>query len=239
VRAFHRIAGAIVAAQLFVWIVTGLLFNVKYRYDEAYERLTPVPAQAEGSGPWVSPADAFARIGATEASLREVRLLHDNRGYLYLFDVGPDAAPTLHLADAHTGQPVSALDAEGAEAVLRSALLRSKHADRYGAVKSAIRTAAPSALVGRDTDAWELTLETGQRVVVTAFAAEITHDALLNTGIDWTYNVHYMQYTPWPAVNIAIVLVFSALTLFLMTSGLWLLFEKRRRHGYGARKLRF
>jgi hypothetical protein len=35
------------------------------------------------------------------------------------------------------------------------------------------------------------------------------------------------------------VLIFSALTLALMTSGLWMLFERRRRHGYGARKLRF
>jgi uncharacterized iron-regulated membrane protein len=239
VRAFHRVAGAIVATQLLVWIVTGLLFNVKYRYDEAYERLAPVPAQTEGAGAWVSPAEAMAGNGVDAAPFRDVHLLHDNRGYLYLFDVGPDASPTLYLADARTGQPVSALDAEGAEAVLRSALLRSKHAERYGAVKSAIKTTAPSALVGRETDAWELTLETGQRVVVTAYTAEIAHDALLNTGIDWLYRVHYLQYTPWPMVNIGLVLIFSILTLSLMSSGLWMLFEKRRRHGYGARKLRF
>jgi hypothetical protein len=239
VRAFHRVAGAVVAAQLLVWIVTGLFFNLKYRYDEAYEHLEPVPAPVGGNTNWVSPADALARLGLEAATLRDVKLLHDNRGYLYLIDAGPEASPALYLADARTGQSLPALDAEGAEVALRSALLRSKHASRYGAVKSAIRTIAPSAIAGRETDAWELALETGQQVVVSAYTSEITHHALLNTGIDWIYKVHYMQYTPWKTVNIALVLVFSALTLALMTSGLWMLFERRRRHGYGARKLRF
>jgi uncharacterized iron-regulated membrane protein len=239
VRAFHRVAGAVVATQLLIWIVTGLLFNVKYRYDEAYEQLTPIPSATDGAGSWVSPADALQRSGIEASPLRNIHLLHDNRGYLYLFDVGPDASPALYLADAQTGQLVSALDAEGAEAVLRSAVQRSPHAASYGAVKSAIKTTKPSALVGRETDAWELTLETGQQVVITAYTAEISHDALLNTGIDWTYRIHYLQYTPWKPVNIALVLIFSIMTLSLVASGVSMLVEKRRRHGYGARKLRF
>jgi len=239
VRAFHRFAGAVVAIQLLIWIVTGLLFNVKYRYDEAYEVLTPVPSQSDPNQPWVSPVEALARVSGEGTALRDVRLLHDNRGYLYLFDVGPDSSPSLYLADARTGQPVPALDAEGAEAALRSALARSKHGERYGAVKSAIQTIAPSAIAGRETDAWELTLETGQKVVVSAYGAEITHDALLNSGIDWSYKIHYLQYTPWDSVNIALVLIFSILTLSLMISGIRLLLERRRSHGYGSRKLRF
>jgi uncharacterized iron-regulated membrane protein len=239
VRAFHRFAGAVVVTQLLVWVVTGLLFNVKYRYDEAYERLVPTPTPTDGSGPWVSPADALARLGIEAAQLRNVLLLHDNRGYLYLFDLGPDASPTLQLADAHTGQPTPALDAETAEAALRNSLLRSTYAEHYGAVKSAIRTSAPSLLLGRDTDAWELTLETGQRVVVNAYTAELTHDGSLNTAIDWSYRLHYMQYTPWKAVNIALVVIFSLLTLSLMISGVRLLLERPRRHGYTSRKLRF
>jgi uncharacterized iron-regulated membrane protein len=239
VRAYHRVAGAIVATQLLIWIITGLFFNVKYRYDEAYEQLAPVPAPTDSAGPWVSPVDALDRSGIEASPLRNVYLLHDNRGYLYLFDVGSDASPALHLADARTGQLVSALDAEGAEAVLRSALQRSQHAERYGAVKSAIKTAKSSTLVGRETDAWELTLATGQQVVVTAYTAEISHDALLNTAIDWTYRIHYLQYTPWKTVNIALALIFSILTLSLVASGVTILLEKRRRHSYGARKLRF
>jgi uncharacterized iron-regulated membrane protein len=239
VRAFHRVAGAVVALQLLIWIATGLFFNGKYRYDEAYEQLAPVPALTDSASPWVSPLDALERSGIGESPLRNVYLLHDNRGYLYLFDVGSDAAPALYLADARTGQSVPALDAEGAEATLRSALQRSKHSERYGAVKSAIKTAKTSALVGRETDAWELTLETGQQVVVTAYTAEISHDALLNSAIDWTYRIHYLQYTPWKTVNIALVLIFSVLTLSLVASGITMLVEKRRRHGYGARKLRF
>jgi uncharacterized iron-regulated membrane protein len=239
VRAFHRVVGAIVAAQLLIWIATGLWFNVKYRYDEAYERIAPVPAPAHGTGSWASPADALAQAGLDPSLLRNVYLLHDNRGYLYLLDVGPEATPSLHLADARTGQPVPVLDAEGAEAALRSALTRSKYADRYGATKSAIKTATPSLLTGREVEAWELTLETGQRVVVTAYTAEITHESPLNTAIDWTYRAHYMQYTPWNVVNIALVVIYSALTLLLMASGIRMLLDRRRRHNYGSRKLRF
>lgn len=42
-RRIHRVLGAVVAAQMFVWLVTGLLFNIKHRYAEAYEELAAPP----------------------------------------------------------------------------------------------------------------------------------------------------------------------------------------------------
>ena len=38
-RRAHRILGTIVALQLLIWLATGVLFNVKHRYAEAYEML--------------------------------------------------------------------------------------------------------------------------------------------------------------------------------------------------------
>ena len=237
-RAYHRVAGAVLAAQLVAWIVTGLLFNLKFGYDVAHEILTPSPAAAELPGTWVSPADALTTAGVEPASLRRVHLLQDNRGPVYLLDAGPEAAPDLRLADARTGRPLPALDAAGAEAALRSALESSKNAARYGAVAGAEPAAAPSLLLGRETPGWRLTLDTGQTVTVGAYTSEITHTSLINTFIDWTYRVHYMQYTPWRWANIALITVFSILLLSLVASGITMLRERQRRYGYGNRRIR-
>ncbi len=239
-RAYHRVAGALLAAQLAAWVLTGMLFNVKYRYDEAYEALAPVPAATDQDAHWISPGDAVTAAGVTPATLRRVRLLHDNRGYIYLVESGTDSEPQVALVDARTGQAVQPLDAAAAEAALRSALSASKHAARYGLVKTALVAPSESALLGRSTPGWQLVLDSGQTVTVNAYTSEISHTALLNTAIDWSYRVHYMQYTPWKSVNIAIISIFSLLLVSLVASGITILTEgRRRRYGYGARKLHF
>jgi uncharacterized iron-regulated membrane protein len=239
-RTYHKIAGAICALQIVVWILTGLLFNDKYRYDEVYEPLRATRAAAPTGGVWVSPAEALARAGVDPSSIARVHLLDDNRGPLYLIESGDDASPELRLANARTGELVSPLDAAGAEAALRSALASSPHAARYGEVASSEPTAAASALVGRETPAWALNLATGQTVTVNAYTAEISHKSALNRFIDLTYAVHYMQYTPWKTVNVAIVLVFSLLVLSLVASGLRLLIfgdRARQKQMFGGRRL--
>ena len=216
--------------------MTGFLFNYKYRYEEAYEPLRAIPAAAAGqAAAWASPGDAVGRAGLDPSAVRRVALLDDSRGYLYLLETGTERAPVLRLADAHTGEPVEPLDAAGAEAVLRSALTHSANAGRYGAVRRAQQVDASSTLLGRDAPAWALELDTGQTVTVNAYTAEIAHTALLNDAIDWSYRVHYMQYTPWKSVNIGIVVAFLVLLLSLVTSGLRMLIAARPRAMFGRR----
>jgi hypothetical protein len=233
-RTFHKVVGAILALQLVLWTVTGFLFNYKYRYDEAYEPLQAAPAGADAAT-WVSPGEAAGRAGLDPSGLRRVALLSDTRGYVYLLEAGTERAPDLRLADARTGAPLGPLDAAGAEAALRSAVARSAHADRYGVVRGARQVEAASALLGHETAAWELALDTGQTVTVNAYTAEIAHTALLNNVIDWTYRVHYMQYTPWKQVNIGLVIVFLVLLLSQVSSGLRMLLATRPRAMFGRR----
>ena len=218
-----------------VWVLTGFLFNLKYRYDEAYEPLKAAPAEGQPAG-WVSPADAAAKAGLDPAAVRGVSLLHDNRGYVYVLASGKPEAPELRLASAVDGSPMAPLDAAGAQAALASALNGSKNATNFGAVANATQTTGPSALLGGvQTPAWQLALASGQIVTVNAYTAEIEHTALLNDTIDWTYRVHYMQYTPWKSFNIGIVIVFLVLLLSLVGSGLRMLIALRPRAMFGRR----
>jgi len=226
VRTFHKIAGAILALQFVLWALTGFLFNYKYRYDEAYEPLKPQVARSNGA--WVSPADAAVACGIRPADLRRIELLHDNRGDLYLLVAGTDTEPVYRLANASTGVPADPLDAAAATSALRSALEKSSNAERYGTVTASRPVEAPSGLLRGSGPAWELVLDTGQTVTVNALTAEIAHKSALNDWIDWTYRVHYMQYTPWKPVNIGIVVAFLLLLLSLVASGLRLLLSSAR-----------
>lgn len=53
---------------------------------------------------------------------------------------------------------------------------------------------------------------------------EIAQTGDLNDFIDLTYRVHYLQWTPWKAVNVALVLMAAPLALGLAATGLrmWL-----------------
>lgn len=245
-RTFHKIAGAILALQLVLWTLTGFLFNYKYRYDEAYEPLKATPAAPEAPGTWVSPNDAARSVGIEPATVRTVELLHDHRGSVYLLVAGTKEAPVYHLANATNGVPIAQLDASGATATLRNALDTSPNAAKYGTVTATRQVTNASSVAGGPCPAWELSLDSGQTVTVNAVTAEISHTALLNDWIDWSYRVHYMQYTPWKPVNISVVIGFSLLLLSLIASGLRMLLSAARpRSLFGRRsyskgpKLRF
>lgn len=233
-RTFHKIAGAILALQLILWTLTGFLFGYKYRYDEAYEILR-APAPAPAAGAWASPADAAARAGIDAGSLRRVQLLGDTRGYVYLLEAGTERAPEVRLADARTGEPVAALDAPGAEAVMRGALAASPYGAHYGKVTGSRQVEAASAVLGRPATAWELALDTGQTVTVDVYTAEIAQTSPARDAIEWTYRIHNMQYTPWKPFNIALVLAFLTLVLTLVASGLRMLIAARPKAMFGRR----
>ena len=37
-RRLHRLLGAIVMVQIIIWLITGILFNIKHRYGEVVYR---------------------------------------------------------------------------------------------------------------------------------------------------------------------------------------------------------
>ncbi len=228
VRTYHKVAGAILALQIVAWAVTGLLFNYKYRYDEAYEPLSAPAAATTAPAVWATPTQAMEQAGLAPGTLRNVRLFHDARGYLYLLETGTADEPVVHLADARDGAPVAPLDEAGAAVVAKGAIAKSKNAANYGAITSSRPVDSDSAMLGHAAPGWEFTLASGQKVTVNAVTAEVTHTGMLNDTIDWTYRVHYMQYTPWKPVNIVLVLVFLALLLSSVFSGVRMLIGSRR-----------
>lgn len=197
-RGLHRLLGALVVAQLAVWLVTGVLFNLKHRYAEAYEPLAAPPAEVPAAELVVPPARVAAGRGP-------VTLVHDPLGYAYA------AGGALH--DARTGAPRVPLDEAGARRIWAAALATSKHRHRYGDVVAA----------ARERRAVVLALSSGHRITVDTLTGRVEHTGPINDFIDWSYRVHYMQYTPWKPVNVVIVLVWVGLALGLAGSGLRLL----------------
>jgi uncharacterized iron-regulated membrane protein len=74
----------------------------------------------------------------------------------------------------------------------------------------------------------------GKTVTVDRLTGEMSQTGTINDWIDWTYRVHYLQWTPWHWVNILLVLIAVPLTLGLALSGLWLAFGPRG--GYSGRR---
>jgi len=224
-RRLHRLLGAIVLLQLIVWLVTGILFNLKHRYAEAYELIERPATTASAAGLRIAPA------AATTAARHDGRvvLLHDWRGYVYAVlprSEQAKPAPPL-LVDAATGDALPALDADGAREIWMAAVATSRHRDRYGMVVASSPTETWSSRLGVVTAALELTLDTGHRATVGAFTGEVTHTGPINDFIDWSYRFHYMQYTPWKRVNIVIVAAWVSMTLLLGLSGARMLLARR------------
>ena len=67
----------------------------------------------------------------------------------------------------------------------------------------------------------------GKTVTVDRVTGEIRQTGDLNDWIDFTYRLHYLQWTPWSAVNIALVLLAVAATVLLLFSGLRIVWQSR------------
>ncbi|MCK6448267.1 MAG: PepSY domain-containing protein [Planctomycetes bacterium] len=230
-RRLHRVLGSLLVLPLVVWIATGVLFHVKHRYDEAYEALAVPP---ERTPDWASarlaPADVLARAGV-EPPL--VLAVHPS-GALAYFARRAGAPVAL---DAASGAELAIADEAGARRWITAALARSPHVARHGEL---VQDLAPSATnvrsmrTGVEDPALVFETTGAKRITVDLVTGELTQTGELNDFIDATYALHYLQWTPWSAVNVALVLVALPLVLLLAGTGVRLVFAKSRADGRSA-----
>ncbi len=197
-------------------MVTGALFHVKHRYDEAYEALrVPLPSHSFRDAR-VSAAEVLGLLDAPDA--RPVLFAHPSGKAAWIVQAA--AGPV--LVDAATGEPIPQASSDVAVEWARAAVAHSAHAHRYGEVVGQEEAAATSLLGGGRHPALVVHFEGGKRVTVDRLTGELTQTGALNDFIDWTYRVHYLQWTPWKGVNVALVIVAVPLVLSLALSGLWM-----------------
>lgn len=222
-RRLHRIVGSLLVLPLVVWIATGVLFHVKHRYDEAYEALAVPP---ERTPDWASarlaPADALA-LARVEPPL--VLAAHPS-GVLAYF---ARRAGVPVAIDASSGAELPPADEAGARRWIAAALARSPHAARHGELVHGVApraTSMRSTRTGVDDPALVFETTGAKRISVDLVTGELVHTGALNDFIDATYALHYLQWTPWRAANVVLVLVAAPLALGLAFTGARLLFSK-------------
>ena len=229
-RTLHRLIGILMATPLFLWIITGILFNVKYRYAEAYEPLAlKFPSTSSMTAAWnsavVSPGELVAS-GKMDSSGRISLFMHPSKTPAYAGVRGN----TPIVVNAATGEYISEAVDEDLKHWADDAVGQSKNAARYGAIVKRASGKRLSALTGVEDPAVVFEYSEGKTVTVDRLTGEMSQTGTINEWIDWTYRVHYLQWTPWHWANIALVLIAVPLTLGLATSGLWLAFGPRGGH---------
>ena len=218
-RRAHRLIGVSLAAPLVLWIATGL-FHVKHRYAEAYEPLRVPPenppdmAAMTISASAIAVGDFFEKVDTPKFALRP-----DGRGAWFGRKNGAGLA-----VDAASGQRLAPASEEEALKWARIAVAASPNASRYGQVLSHHASTHLSSLTLSQDSSLDLSFSGGKTVTVDRLTGEISQTGALNDWIDFTYRVHYLQWTPWKPVNIAIVLLVSPLVLLLAASGLKMAF---------------
>jgi hypothetical protein len=234
-RRLHRFLGLSLVVPFVLWMGTGLLFHVKHRYAEAYEVLrAPVPPVADLSRFTVSAAQATASDHFEKGCVPRFALRPDGRGAWFGRKDGKGVA-----VDASTGELLAPASEEISLEWARAAVAASPNASRYGAPlgRSATRGATPSplypsknlsSLTLSQNLALSISFSGGKTVTVDRLTGEIAQTGALNDWIDFTYRVHYLQWTPWKSVNVALVLVAAPLVLGLAISGLRMAFGRDR-----------
>ena len=228
-RAIHRLAGAGLALPLVLWIGTGLLFHVKPGWDEAYE---PLSAPPPGPPPWervvFSPAAVKAR-GLLDSG--PVALAVHPAGLVAWFGRREGRAAAV---DGTSGDPIPPASEGVARAFALAAISASRHAASYGTIVSAQPDVHRSALTGTEGPAFLFLTSGGKRVVVDRVTGEVSQSGALNHRIDLLYRIHYLQWTPWKPVNVALVLGAALIALLLAASGLRLFFTPPSRASNGG-----
>jgi len=230
-RTLHRLIGITMAIPLFLWIVTGILFNVKYRYAEAYEPLAlKIPFTA---GAWnealVSPGELVSS-GKIDGQSRISLFMHPSKTPAYAGVRGG----TPVVVNAVTGDYISEAMDDELKHWADDAVGQSQNAAHYGAIVKRTSGTRLSALTGVMDSAGVFEYSEGKTVTVDRLTGEMSQTGRINDWIDWTYRVHYLQWTPWHWMNIVLILIAVPLTLGLAASGLRMAFGPRG--GYSGRR---
>ena len=221
----HRLAGLLLALPVLLWMGTGLLFHVKHRYAEAYEPLAVPRPPATWAQARLAPAQVVAR-GLLSDGEPLVLLQHPSGRPAWL---GLHAGAA-RAVDAESGAPLPLADAATARGWARAAVAASAHAQRYGALEGVAPEEAqlPSALLGgRALPAYAFHFSGGKRVTVGRVTGEVAQTGALNDFIDASYRVHYLQWTPWRAVNLGLLALAVGGMLLLAGTGLRLAVGRR------------
>ena len=219
-KRFHRVFGLLLALPLFLWMVTGILFNVKYRYAEAYEALK-VPVKSDWKEAKVSPGGLIER-GLVDGNVKLSVFTHPSNRPAY----AGSRAKTPVVIDAASATPLTPASESDARAWVQAAVNGSPNASRYGNATSCRETTRFSSITGVSDPAFELEYSGGKTITIDRLTGEISQTGQLNDWIDFTYKVHYLQWTPWKPVNIALVLIAAPLAFALAFSGLRMFFAK-------------
>ena len=220
-RRFHRVLGLVLALPLILWVLTGLLFHIKHRYGEAYEALVvPAAVEPDWSLARVSPAQVIER-GQADAPL--TLGVHPSGRLAYY---GKKADLPIAV-DAATGEVIAAATPEAARAWVAAAVSASAHAERYGSEIGYEALSMYSARTRTRDPGLAVRMSGDKTVSVDLITGEITQTGALNDFIDAMYRVHYLQWTPWKSVNIALVLLSIPLALGLAASGLRMALRRR------------
>jgi uncharacterized iron-regulated membrane protein len=223
-RRFHRLLGLSLALPLVLWIATGLLFHVKYRYAEAYEALqTPARGAVDLSRFTVSAAQAAAGGSFERGCVPRFALRPDGRGAWFGRNEGRGIA-----VDAATGEPLREAEEKISLEWAEAAVAASPNAPRYGQVERSGASTCSSLLTLSKNPSLVVSFSGGKTVAVDRLTGEIAQTGALNDWIDFTYRMHYLQWTPWKAVNVALVLVAVPLVLGLAATGLWMALGRGR-----------
>lgn len=220
-RGGHRLLGLALSLPVLLWMGTGVLFHVKHRYAEAYEPLAVPRPPASWTGARLAPAEALA-AGGLDAHGPLALLQHPSGRPAY---VGLRAGGEAAAVDAASGAALGLADVDTARAWALAGVGASAHAARYGSLlPGAPRgTVHASALLGgRELPAYAFAFSGGKQVTVDRLTGELAQTGALNDFIDATYRVHYLQWTPWRAVNLALLALAVPAMLLLAASGLWL-----------------
>lgn len=220
----HRLLGLFLALPLAMWMATGTLFHLKHRYDEAYEPLkVPPPATVPWGDARLSPADVVARgLLGPETSL--VLAVHPTGQPVYLGLLGGEP----RAVDARDGSVLPAAHEALARAWALAAVGTSAHAARYGAPVGAPEEAVHfSTLLCRELPAFRFRFSGGKAVTVNRLTGELSQTGELNDFIDFTYRLHYLRWTPWQPVNVALLVLAIPLVLGLAATGLRMAFARR------------
>ncbi|MSR61571.1 MAG: hypothetical protein EXS08_03865 [Planctomycetes bacterium] len=219
-RRFHRVLGPLLALPLVLWVVTGLLFHVKHRYGEAYEVLAvPLAAQPDWTSATLSPA-AVLRAGLARAPL--VLASHPS-GRLAYFGRSADGPVAL---DAESGERIAPATPDAARAWVAAAIAASSCPERFGTELDSAPTTLRSSRTGGEDPALAVRTDGSKTVTVDLLTGEMSQTGALNDFIDRTYALHYLQWTPWEPVNVALVLLSIPLVIALAVTGLWLSMRK-------------